>query len=482
MPDDASTVNLKSIVRLLEVQSLREKSDPELVQQFVASRNEAAFRVIVERHGPMVLGVCRRALHCPYDSEDAFQAVFLVLSKSASSIRKSQSLGSWLHGIARRVSSKLIRDRHRRQRREMARISRPASSPVRELTWAEVQTGLDEELQRLPENYRTVLVCCYLEGKTRDEAARQLALSAGELHGRLERARRLLAERLTARGLTLASGLFAVAVSPGVLSATLQSAVLYAVGKELPLVGVSETVAHLVKEVSHTMLVSKLKFAFGVLLLCGAVGITLAFEQPGDTTKSPPNQPPPPPLNVPPSDVPPGGQEATLGTPVKSLLTLTGADSQVSEAANVRVSDATEWKKLWLRHLGVSEQESWTARKPMFEIDFQRSEMIVIFRGKATNRRGIWIESITENAEQITIRYEDATYQTSGGSDQAQAYGFLLLPVSKKTIVIERDVQGIKGQPRKWKEEARMKSNDPPTGDSPKLPTSPAPRKDRKTE
>lgn len=265
---------LKSVVKLLEVQALYSASDQELLNRFVATQDDAAFRVIAERHGPMVLGVCQRALGCPHDAEDAFQATFLVFARSARKIRKSQALASWLHGVAGRVSSKLVRDRTRRLRREQDRAPR-ASNPVDDLTWAEVRAGLDEELQRLPENYRNVLVLCYLEGKTRDEAAQQLDLTLGVLHGRLERGRKLLAERLSARGLALSVGLLAVTVTPSTVSATVRAAALLAASESVSGV-VSPCVLALTNEVLKGVTMSPIKAncvgLLGSLILLAGIG------------------------------------------------------------------------------------------------------------------------------------------------------------------------------------------------------------------
>ena len=214
--------------RLLEVQALRRATDADLVRQFAATHDDAAFRVIAERHGPMVLAVCRRALGCEFDADDAAQVTFLVFARTAGSIRQAQSLGSWLHGVAVRTSRKLLRDRTRRKRHESAKDSPSVSGPAEALTWAEMKAGLDEELLRLPKGYADAIVCCYLEGKTRDEAASQLGLTPGALHGRLERARNLLATRLNARGLSLSAGLIAVADLPGAVMATARAGPLFA--------------------------------------------------------------------------------------------------------------------------------------------------------------------------------------------------------------------------------------------------------------
>src|SRR5262249_21769807 len=158
MANHASRDPLSAVRRLLEVQALRATDDRELLQRIEAHNDQAAFRVLAERHGPMVLGVCRRALRCPHDAEDAFQATFLILWHGAASIRKSDGIGCWLHGVARRVASRLRREQRRRSRREQAIRPRPSASPMDGLSWAEVRTGLDEELERLPNVYREVLV------------------------------------------------------------------------------------------------------------------------------------------------------------------------------------------------------------------------------------------------------------------------------------------------------------------------------------
>src|SRR5437867_8465141 len=93
-------------------------TDGELLESFIARKDEAAFEALVRRHGPMVLGVCRRVLHDHHDAEDAFQAAFLVLARKAGSLRKQESLGSWLYGVAYRLAARARLAAVRRQRRE----------------------------------------------------------------------------------------------------------------------------------------------------------------------------------------------------------------------------------------------------------------------------------------------------------------------------------------------------------------------------
>lgn len=182
-------------------------TDAELLQQFVSRRDLAAFEVLLRRHGPMVYQVCQRILHHPADAEDAFQATFVVLVKKASTIAQPDLVGGWLHGVAQRIAMKARSRSAQRQARERP-LAEPVTGPGQptgESTWREVSPILDEELNRLPDKYRTPLVLCYLEGKTNDQAAEQLGWSRGQVAGQLSRGRDLLRKRLTSRGLTMTS-------------------------------------------------------------------------------------------------------------------------------------------------------------------------------------------------------------------------------------------------------------------------------------
>jgi RNA polymerase sigma factor (sigma-70 family) len=256
------------------VPTYRKWSDRELLERFIAQHDDMAFTVLVERHGPMVLGVCRRALPSFHDAEDACQATFLVLARKAASLRKKTSVSSWLHGIACRVAASLRRDHARRQRRDRAAAAPAPRDPAAEVTWREVQSILDEELQRLPERYRVPLILCYLECLTRDEAAQQLGLSPGTLHGRLERGRDGLRQRLTKRGLTLSAVLSAAVLGEGVTQAALapafvvsstRAALLLAEGQPLTESLVATQVLALTQEVLKSMFLTKLKLSTAVL-------------------------------------------------------------------------------------------------------------------------------------------------------------------------------------------------------------------------
>jgi RNA polymerase sigma factor (sigma-70 family) len=212
-----------------------DSSDRELVERFTAGRDNGAFAVLVERHGAMVLGVCRRVLGNEHDAEDVFQAVFLVLSRKAGTLRRKEAVGPWLFGVARRLSLKARQSRERRDR--AVRIPEPIpGDPLDELTVRDARAVLDEELARLPARERGPLVLCYLEGLTRDEAAARLGCPLGTLKSRMERGRAILEKRLARRGLGLAAMLptlvltrdFASAVSTTLQSVTVESAMAFA--------------------------------------------------------------------------------------------------------------------------------------------------------------------------------------------------------------------------------------------------------------
>jgi RNA polymerase sigma-70 factor (ECF subfamily) len=259
-------------------------SDGELLERFLARRDEEAFEAIVRRHGPMVLGVCRRLLRHDHDAEDAFQAAFLVLVRKADSIVPPERIGNWLYGVACRTARKARSLAARRHAKE--RPVRDMPHPVTESDRADaldLRPHLDRELERLPERYRAPLVLCDLEGKSRSEAARLLRLPEGTLSSRLARARKILRGRLAGRGLALSATSLALALSPQataaalpapLLAATTLAAVRLAAGEAVAAV-VSAPVATLTRGVLKAMLASKLKgvmvwVLFAALAVLGA--------------------------------------------------------------------------------------------------------------------------------------------------------------------------------------------------------------------
>src|SRR5262245_17887641 len=176
------------LTRQLEIASLAEHSDRQLLERALSGERDAALGAMVHRHGAMVYRVCWRILQQPQDAEDAFQATFLVLVRKLHSIRSHASLASWLHGIAHRVALRAKAQAKARRRCE-SKAPAPDSTPPDDVTWKELRAVLDTELCRLPEKLRQPLILCYLEGRTQDEAACELGWSKSTLRRRLEEAR-----------------------------------------------------------------------------------------------------------------------------------------------------------------------------------------------------------------------------------------------------------------------------------------------------
>src|SRR5262249_46233182 len=170
---------LRHLDELLNSHTAQQRTDRELLQRFLADRDEVAFAALVQRHGRLVLGVCRRVLRHEQDAEDAFQATFLVLARKGTAVQNADVLGSWLHGVAYRIASNVRRATGRRRQREGAAPTRTPEQPVTEAALRELQALLDTEVRRLPENYRHAFVLCCLEGKSKTEAAADLGWREG---------------------------------------------------------------------------------------------------------------------------------------------------------------------------------------------------------------------------------------------------------------------------------------------------------------
>jgi RNA polymerase sigma factor (sigma-70 family) len=255
-------------------------TDGQLLERFLAAREEAAFEVLLRRHGPMVLGVCRRVLSNGHDAEDAFQATFLVLIRKGPSLLPRPTLGSWLHGVAYRTALKARAARWKRCVRERQAAAMSEARAPAEVRDHDLLLLLDRELDRLPARYRDAVVLCELQGKTREGAARQLGVPVGTLSGRLTTARRLLARRLTRRGVTLSATALEAVLTPSVASAgvptmlvssTLEAAAKLAAGQAAS-GALSAGVAALTQDMLKSMLLAKLKRTTVVLLTALALG------------------------------------------------------------------------------------------------------------------------------------------------------------------------------------------------------------------
>ena len=233
-------------------------TDGELLECFVRQRDELAFAALVRRHGPMVLGLCRRIVGNVHDADDAFQATFLVLVRRAASLGAPELVGNWLYGVACRTARK-ARARSARQRlRETQLEDLPQPTVEPEGGAAELRLLIDEDVSRLPERYRVPVVLCELEGRSRREVARLLRLPEGTLSSRLAAARKLLARRLSRRGLALAG--LTIGVPPALAERTIRAAVAGVV--PAPVLALAEGVL-------QTMTLSKGKIVAVVILgLC----------------------------------------------------------------------------------------------------------------------------------------------------------------------------------------------------------------------
>ena len=235
--------------------------DGQLLQRYVAKRDEKAFAGLVERYGPMVLGVCERVLQHSHDAEDAFQATFLVLARRATTLDGRGSLGNWLYAVAYRTAIKARQNAVRRRAREQQVLNMSTVLSSEEEEWSDLRPILDEELNHLPEKYRAPLVLCYLEGKTQEQAAQELGWPTGSMSRRMNRARDLLRERLARRGLALSSGLVfmliaknvgAAIVSPALAGLTAKAAFAFGAGQLGLETAMSAKVTSLAEEVLRT--------------------------------------------------------------------------------------------------------------------------------------------------------------------------------------------------------------------------------------
>jgi RNA polymerase sigma factor (sigma-70 family) len=266
---------LRRLRRMCEHPGQAAPTDADVLARFVANRDEAAFELLVWRHGPAVLGLCRRLLGREQDAEDAFQAAFLALARRARSIRQGASLASWLYKVAYRVAGRLRSRSARHPQLSLEGQPEPADPPQAGPD-REVRAVLDEEVGRLPDKYRAAVVLCYLEGKTNAEAARELGCARGTIDSRLAWARQRLRRRLERRGVALATtALLTLATAPAsalvpalLAHTTAHHALAFACGNALA----AARSVYLAQGVLRAMLLAKMKIFTIVLLSLALVG------------------------------------------------------------------------------------------------------------------------------------------------------------------------------------------------------------------
>ena len=262
-------------VSRLRALAAAQDDDAGLLGRFLERADADAFAELVRRYGPLVLGVCRRVLGNGPDADDAFQAAFLVLARRAGSVRNARSVGSWLFGVARFAALR-ARDKDRRRREheaQAARAPRAGTAPD-----ADLLAAVDEELLRLPKRYRAPLVACFLQGRTQEDAARQMGCSLSTLRRRLEHGTELLRRRLTGRGAAPALGALGFVggtnVSAVVVEATTALVVAYINGeaKSVPATVLAEGV---IAMMARTKLMAVLT---AVLVFAGLAGGGVAWQ------------------------------------------------------------------------------------------------------------------------------------------------------------------------------------------------------------
>ncbi|MBX9585049.1 MAG: sigma-70 family RNA polymerase sigma factor [Gemmataceae bacterium] len=312
MPSAPARRPFPALRRVVLVRESAHRPDADLLGAFVRDRDADAFAVLVRRHGPMVLGVCRRVVGDVHTADDAFQAVFLVLARRAAAVRPRAAVGNWLYGVAYRTALKARAVRARRHARfkQVDAMPEPPAPPPSD-PWTDLRPVIDEELARLPDKYRLPVVLCDLEGRPQRAVAKHLGVAPATLAGRLAQARRTLAARLTRRGVTLSGGAVATllterasagAVGPALADGVVRAAEAVAAGG-VASGFVSAHALNLCEGVMRMMLLTKLKAAgagaLAVLALTGGLGYGPGLVRAGDgsggdqgvnTPRSPNNQ------------------------------------------------------------------------------------------------------------------------------------------------------------------------------------------------
>jgi RNA polymerase sigma factor (sigma-70 family) len=277
MANDHEAVASRQIRRLFGGGVTGTLADGELLRRFLAHDGQAAefaFASLVERHGPMVRRVARSILLDSHDTDDAFQATFLVLARKAGSLRVADSLGPWLHGVTCRVAAS-VRSAKIRRRYKERRVGEGAPTSITERVGDDLSSILHEEIDRLPNRYSAPVVLCLFEGLTQEQAAHCLGWPSGTVRSRLARGRHLLQSRLTRRGLAPATVLIGASAAPeAVAAASVESATRaaldYLSGSPSAAV-VSASVIELTSTVLRSLFMSRIKVA-AILLLTACVG------------------------------------------------------------------------------------------------------------------------------------------------------------------------------------------------------------------
>ncbi len=366
--------------RIFRGETVSGLSEWQLLERYLERRDEAAFEALVSRHGPMVLGVCRRMLGDPADVEDAFQATFLVLVRRARQLGPRDAIGPWLYGVAARVALRARSQAARRRRYEPIALEYPAVAPVS--GWIDPDLGdvLDQELSRLPSKYRSPLVLCYLEGRTHEEAARELNWPVGTVKGRLARARDLMRTRLARRGLAPTAGVFAAITATDatallerpLIERTVSSSLKIATGQSLAQV-VSSSITSIVEGVLAAMILNKLKWT-GLSILVAGFALTSAGVM---ARQDAPSKADPPPASVKAVPKPAAVEAASIPTTVpRAVYNEVASESAVDPHQELVQAARSAYRDTWEAYRAghaSSEQVNHASQKWM---DAQEMDLI----------------------------------------------------------------------------------------------------------
>jgi RNA polymerase sigma factor (sigma-70 family) len=450
-----ATNQLSRVIQTLHQATLHQDgaglTDGQLLECYVHSRDEAAFAALVHRHGPMVWGVCRRVLRNHQDAEDAFQATFLVLVRKASVVPKGM-VANWLYGVAHRTALKACVTAAKRRAREKQVMTMPEPALGQQALWDDLHRVLDQELSRLPDKYRAVIVLCELEGKTRKEAARQLHVPEGTVASRLATARAMLAQRLARRGLAVSGGSLAAAlaqnaasatVPPAVASSTIRAASILAAGHAAAGGVLSAEAVALAEGVLKVMLLTKLKMATavlaGIVLLGGGV---VALTQ--QVLAGKPAAPTPAVLADKPADPPAKTKNERAAQPAPEKKEIAPLPTNVSGI--VAAIDASN-NKLTVAQ-GVRETVFSVAPDAKIEIDGKPGQLAGVPQGANVNL-GRFVDPSTAGSLRAegrwfwgTVKTVDAQNSTITYSDKAQAGS------EGRTFIVTKDtVISVDGKP-----------------------------------
>jgi RNA polymerase sigma factor (sigma-70 family) len=443
-----ATNQLSQVIRTLREathpRDVERLTDGQLLECYLHSREEEAIAALVQRHGPMVWGVCRRVLRSHQDAEDAFQATFLVLVRKAASIVSRELVANWLYGVAHQTALKARGTAARRGSREKQVTAMPEPAAPPEAIWDDVQPLLDQELSRLPDKYRAVIALCDLEGKTRREVARQLHVPEGTVASRLATARTMLGRRLARRGVAVSGGVLAALLAEQVAAAgvplsvatrTIKAATLFAAGQAASAGATSAGAVALAEGVLRTMLLTKLKIATAMLLavavlVTSTAALTHVLASPTDREGAAPAEPVPPAAR---QDPPPPGIAAVAqdqAPPTPAAKPPKDAEPVPAHVSGVVKAVDAQVKMLTVTH-GDRDTTFNVAKDAEIEIDGKRGELGAVPAGASINLRqftdartarsvvaeGRWFWGVAKAVDAVagTVTYGDRAQDGAAG-------------------------------------------------------------------